>query len=101
MAGLGAAFMALTLLIFAVYGVFAAWLRQHVLGRPGVMRWTGRALAASRWPRAGRAAGPVPGPVPVRDVSIASDPVSGRIRASSRRKPAPDPRRGLPTNLRS
>lgn len=47
MAGLGGVFMAITLAIFAVYGVCAAWLRQYVVGRPRVMRWIGRGFAAS------------------------------------------------------
>lgn len=47
MAILGAAFMVVTLLIFAVYGVCAAWLRRYVVGRPVVMVWIGRAFAAS------------------------------------------------------
>lgn len=47
MAGLGAVAMLVTLVIFAVYGVCAAWLRQYVVGRPIVMRWVGRAFTAS------------------------------------------------------
>ncbi len=47
MAGLGGLFMAITLLIFAAYGVCAAWLRRHVIGRPTVLRWIGRMFAAS------------------------------------------------------
>lgn len=47
MAGLGAVFMAITLVIFAVYGACAAWLRRYVVGRPRVMRWLGRGFAAS------------------------------------------------------
>lgn len=38
MAGLGAVFMGLTFVIFAVYGFGAAWLRRFVIGRPSVMR---------------------------------------------------------------
>lgn len=47
MAVLGAAFMVVTLLIFAVYGACAAWLRRYVIGRPVVMVWAGRVFAAS------------------------------------------------------
>lgn len=46
MAGLGLVFMAITLVIFAGYGVCAAWLRRYVIGRPTVMRWLGRGFAA-------------------------------------------------------
>lgn len=47
MAGLGLVFMAITLAIFAVYGVSAAWLRRYVVGRPVVMRWLGRGFAVT------------------------------------------------------
>lgn len=47
MAMLGAVFMAITLAIFAVYGLGAAWLRRYVIGNPVVMRWINRAFAAS------------------------------------------------------
>lgn len=47
MAALGALFMAITLTIFAVYGLCAAWLRGYVIGRPVVMRWINRGFAAS------------------------------------------------------
>lgn len=47
MAGLGAIFMVITLVIFAVYGACAAWLRRYVVGRPVVMRWIGRVFAVS------------------------------------------------------
>ncbi len=45
MTGLGLVFMALTLVIFAGYGVCAAWLRRYVIGRPTVMRQLGRGFA--------------------------------------------------------
>lgn len=45
LARLGVAFMAVTLLIFAGYGVAAARLRRHVIERPGVMRTIGRVFA--------------------------------------------------------
>lgn len=47
MAGLGGVFMVITLVIFAVYGVCAAWMRQYVIGRAIVMRWIGRGFATS------------------------------------------------------
>lgn len=47
MAGLGLLFMAITLVIFAVYGVCAAWLRRYVAGRPVVMQWLGRGFATT------------------------------------------------------
>lgn len=47
MAGMGVAFMAVTLVVFAIYGVCAAWLRQYVIDRPGVMRWLGRGFAVT------------------------------------------------------
>lgn len=45
MTGLGAVFMAITLGIFSVYGVCAAWLRRYVVGRPAVMHWISRVFA--------------------------------------------------------
>lgn len=47
MTALGAAIMAITMLIFSIYAVGAAWLRRHVVGRPTVMRWVGRVFALS------------------------------------------------------
>lgn len=47
MAGLGLVFMAITLVIFASYGVGAAWLRRYVIGKPVVMRWLGRGFAVT------------------------------------------------------
>ncbi|MGW6442421.1 LysE family translocator [Lentzea sp. NPDC055074] len=44
---LSAVFMALTFAVFAVYGVFAASMRDRVLGRPRVMVWLRRFFAAS------------------------------------------------------
>lgn len=43
---LGAVFMALTLGVFAVYGLFAAAARARLLGNPAVLRWLGRGFAA-------------------------------------------------------
>lgn len=47
MTGLGLIFMAITLVIFALYGACAAWLRRYVVGSPAVMRWLGRGFAAT------------------------------------------------------
>jgi threonine/homoserine/homoserine lactone efflux protein len=40
-------FMALTLAVFAVYGVFAAAVRDHVLSRPPLLKWMRRGFAAA------------------------------------------------------
>lgn len=47
MAQLSGIFMALTFAIFVLYGVFAAWVRVHVVGRPRVLAWMRRAFAAA------------------------------------------------------
>lgn len=47
MAQLSAVFMALTFVVFAVYGVFAASMRSQVLARPRVMVWLRRFFAVS------------------------------------------------------
>ena len=47
MLGLSAVFMAVTFVVFAGYGVFAASLRRHVTSRPGVMAWMRRICAGS------------------------------------------------------
>lgn len=47
MAGLGVAFMAVTLVVFTLYGSCAAWLRRYVIGRPVVMGWIGKLFAVS------------------------------------------------------
>ena len=44
---LSGAFMLLTFLIFAVYGLFAAAVRRHVISRPGVLLWMRRGFAAA------------------------------------------------------
>ena len=44
---LSAVFMALTFVVFAIYGVFAAAVRQHVIGRPAVLLWMRRTFAAA------------------------------------------------------
>jgi threonine/homoserine/homoserine lactone efflux protein len=43
---LSAAFMAMTFAVFAVYGLFAAGLRNHVITRPKAMAWLRRSFAA-------------------------------------------------------
>jgi threonine/homoserine/homoserine lactone efflux protein len=44
---LSGVFMAMTLVVFAVYGLFAGAVRQHVLARPRVIVWMRRAFAAA------------------------------------------------------
>jgi threonine/homoserine/homoserine lactone efflux protein len=43
---LSAAFMAMTFAVFAVYGLFAASVRDRVITRPKVMSWLRRSFAA-------------------------------------------------------
>jgi threonine/homoserine/homoserine lactone efflux protein len=47
MLGLSFAFMAMTLAVFVVYGVFAASVRSHVISRPRVLAWMRRTFAAA------------------------------------------------------
>lgn len=47
MIALSAVFMLVTFVVFALYGVFAAAVRSHVVSRPGVMTWARRVFAAS------------------------------------------------------
>lgn len=47
MVTLSAVFMAMTFVVFAVYGVFAASMRDRVLARPRVVVWLRRFFAAS------------------------------------------------------
>ncbi len=49
-------FMAVTFVVFAVYGVFAATMRRQVIGRPRVMAWLRRTFAATYVLLAGRLA---------------------------------------------
>lgn len=44
---LGTVFMALTLVVFVGYGIFAAAVRDHVIARPRVLVWTRRFVAAA------------------------------------------------------
>lgn len=55
---LSGVFMALTLVVFAAYGVFAAGMRSKVLDRPRVVTWLRRVFAGSYVVLAGRLALP-------------------------------------------
>ena len=44
---LSAVFMLMTFVVFAIYGLFAAAMRDHVISRPAVMAWMRRAFAAA------------------------------------------------------
>lgn len=41
------AFMLLTFLVFIGYGLFASWVRNHVVTRPRILAWMRRAFAAA------------------------------------------------------
>jgi threonine/homoserine/homoserine lactone efflux protein len=56
MVGLSGVFMALTFVVFALYGVFAAAVRTQVISRPKVMLWLRRTFAATHVLLAGRLA---------------------------------------------
>ena len=56
MMGLSGVFMAVTFVVFALYGVFAATVRTRVIGRPKVMLWLRRTFAATYLVLAGRLA---------------------------------------------
>jgi len=43
---LSAAFMAMTFVVFAIYGLFAAAVRDRVISRPNVLAWLRRSFAA-------------------------------------------------------
>jgi len=47
MLALSCVFMAMTFVVFAIYGVFAAAVRTHIVGRPGVLTWMRRSFAAA------------------------------------------------------
>jgi len=53
---LSAVFMAVTFVVFAIYGLFAAALRRHVIQRPPVVTWMRRSFAAAYVVLAGRLA---------------------------------------------
>ena len=44
---LSGVFMALTFVVFAIYGLFAAAIRGHVISRPGIMVWMRRTFAGA------------------------------------------------------
>ncbi|MCB1487977.1 MAG: LysE family translocator [Bauldia sp.] len=44
---LSGVFMLLTFVVFVGYGVFAAWIRRHVISRPAVLTWMRRAFAGA------------------------------------------------------
>jgi threonine/homoserine/homoserine lactone efflux protein len=44
---LSGAFMAVTFIVFALYGVFAATMRDYVITRPAIMAWLRRSFAAA------------------------------------------------------
>jgi len=56
MIGLSAVFMAVTLIVFAGYGLFAATVRRQVISRPRVVTWMRRLFASSYVVLAGRLA---------------------------------------------
>jgi threonine/homoserine/homoserine lactone efflux protein len=39
--------MLLTFVVFAGYGLFAAWVREHMLSRPRVLTWMRRTFAGA------------------------------------------------------
>ena len=47
MAGLSSVFMAMTFVVFAAYGLFAAAMRDRIISRPAVMTWMRRTFAAA------------------------------------------------------
>ncbi len=47
MLGLSAVFMLMTFVVFAIYGVFAAAVREHIVSRPRVLLWMRRTFAAA------------------------------------------------------
>jgi threonine/homoserine/homoserine lactone efflux protein len=46
MLGLSGVFMAMTFVVFALYGIFAASVRSHIVSRPRVLAWMRRSFAA-------------------------------------------------------
>jgi threonine/homoserine/homoserine lactone efflux protein len=53
---LSAVFMAVTLVVFSLYGVFAAAVRRQVFSRPRIVAWTRRSFGATYLVLAGRLA---------------------------------------------
>ena len=56
MLGLSAVFMLVTFAVFALYGVFAAAVRKHVISRPRVVTWMRRVFGGAFLALAGRLA---------------------------------------------
>lgn len=56
MLGLSLVFMVVTFVVFAIYGIFAAAMRRHVIMRPRVVTWLRRSFAAAYVVLAGRLA---------------------------------------------
>jgi threonine/homoserine/homoserine lactone efflux protein len=56
MAWLSVVFMAVTLVVFGIYGVFAAAVRREVISRPRIVAWMRRSFAATYVILAGRLA---------------------------------------------
>lgn len=56
MLALSAVFMLVTFVVFALYGVFAATMRSHVISRPQVVRWMRRVFGGTYVALAGRLA---------------------------------------------
>jgi threonine/homoserine/homoserine lactone efflux protein len=56
MLALSGVFMLVTLLVFGIYGVFAAAMRTHVISRPRIVAWMRRTFAATYVALAGRLA---------------------------------------------
>ena len=44
---LSGVFMLLTFAVFVGYGMFAAWVRRHVISRPRAMAWMRRTFAGA------------------------------------------------------
>ena len=47
MLALSAVFMLMTFVVFVVYGLFAASVRDHVISRPRVLTWLRRSFAGA------------------------------------------------------
>jgi threonine/homoserine/homoserine lactone efflux protein len=47
MLGLSLVFMLLTFVVFLGYGLFASWVRSHVISRPRVLVWMRRVFASA------------------------------------------------------
>ena len=47
MMGLSGVFMLVTFVVFSIYGVFAASMRDHIVSRPSVMMWMRRSFAVA------------------------------------------------------